>query len=90
MAHVGQRSRALENFFACLNFRSFYFRIRDGAYEIYKLAPYENFPLYGMMTGNQARTQGGYMGAWLRPGMLWALAHSPPRGVWGNAPPEKI
>ncbi len=32
---IGQRSRALENF-ASLNFRSFYFRIRNGAYEIYE------------------------------------------------------
>jgi hypothetical protein len=30
---IGQRSRALENF-AHLNFRSFYFHIREGAYEI--------------------------------------------------------
>ena len=22
--------------------------------------------------------------------MMWALAHSPPRGVWGLAPPEKF
>jgi hypothetical protein len=22
--------------------------------------------------------------------MLWALAHSPPRGVWGHAPPENF
>jgi hypothetical protein len=33
---IGQRSRVLEKIFACLNFRSFYFRIWDGAYEIYE------------------------------------------------------
>jgi hypothetical protein len=33
---IGQRSRALEINFACLNFRSFYFRIMNGAYEIYE------------------------------------------------------
>jgi hypothetical protein len=32
---IGQRSRALENF-ACLKFRSFYFRIWNGAYEIHE------------------------------------------------------
>ena len=33
---VGQRSRSLEKNFVGLNFRSFYFRIRDAAYEIYE------------------------------------------------------
>jgi hypothetical protein len=32
---IGQRSRALENF-ACLNFCTFYFRIRDGANDIHE------------------------------------------------------
>ena len=34
--------------------------------------------------------KGGYMGAWLGQGMLWTLAHSQARGVWGHAPPEKF
>ena len=33
---VGQRSRSLEKKFVGSNFRSSYFRIRDGAYEIYE------------------------------------------------------
>ncbi len=46
---IGQRSRALEKNFACLNFRSSYFRIRDpwSIRNIRKLVPYENYPLYG-------------------------------------------
>ena len=45
----------------------------------------------------QARTQpfskGGYRdGGVVQIGtcMMWALAHSPPRGVWGHAPPENF
>ena len=33
---VGQRSCSLGKKFVGLNFRSFYFHIRDGAYEIYE------------------------------------------------------
>ena len=33
----------------------------------------------------------GYMaGGVAQTGMLWPLAHSPPRGVWGHAPPENF
>ena len=43
----------------------------------------------------QARTQpfskGGYRdGGVVQIGMMWALAHSPPRGVWRHAPPENF
>jgi hypothetical protein len=34
--------------------------------------------------------KGGLHGGVAQAGMLWALAHSPPRGVWGHAPPEKF
>ena len=30
------------------------------------------------------------MGGVAQIGMMWALAHSPPRGVWGHAPPENF
>jgi hypothetical protein len=43
----GRSKVACAKKFACLNFRSFYFRIRDGIYKI-KLAPYENIPLYSI------------------------------------------
>jgi hypothetical protein len=33
---ICQRSRTVENIIAYLNFCSFYFRIRDGAYKIYE------------------------------------------------------
>ena len=42
----------------------------------------------------QARTQPfskrGYMGGVAQIGMMWALAHSPHRGVWGHAPSENF
>ena len=34
--------------------------------------------------------KGGLYGGVAQTGMLWALAHSPPRGVWGHAPPENF
>ena len=34
--------------------------------------------------------KGGLHGGVAQTGMLWALAHSPPRGVWGHAPPENF
>ena len=34
--------------------------------------------------------KGGLHGGVAQTGMLWALAHSLPRGVWGHAPPENF
>ena len=34
--------------------------------------------------------KGGLHGGVAQTGMLWASAHSPPRGVWGHAPPENF
>ena len=34
--------------------------------------------------------KGGLHGGVAQIGMMWALAHSPPRGVWGHAPPENF
>ena len=34
--------------------------------------------------------KGGLHGGVAQTGMLWVLAHSPPRGVWGHAPPENF
>ena len=34
--------------------------------------------------------KGGLHGDVAQTGMLWALAHSPPRGVWGHASPENL
>ena len=34
-----------------------------------------------------AFVEGGLHGGVAPIGMMWALAHSPPRGVWGHAPP---
>ena len=32
--------------------------------------------------------KGGLHGGVAQIGMMWALAHSPPRRVWGHVPPE--
>ena len=34
--------------------------------------------------------KGGLHGGVAQIGMMWALAHSPPRRVWGHVPPEDI
>ena len=34
--------------------------------------------------------KGGLHGGVAQIGMMWELAHSPPRGVWGHAPPENF
>ena len=47
----------------------------------------------GLQAGTQPFSKGGYIGGMsqtMAAVMLWALAHSPSRGVWGHAPPENV